>query len=115
MPLYHYSRLGDKTKNEIYQVISGLTFTYSHHAETQRIQKRVRDWEHIVENGTIIELNHDPITGRHKVLLRTPDGHCAVFGLKSKQIVTMWWNDPTDSHSTLRADHYDGGVNWNNL
>ena len=115
MPLYHYSRLSDASKANIYEAVTAIQFSYSRHAWEQKHSKRVKNWEHIVENGTIIELNYDAKGGRHKVLLRTPDGHCAVFGLKSQQVVTMWWNDPNDTHKTLDASHYDGGVDWKRM
>ena len=110
MPLYHVSRLGQGTLDQIYQIVSITPFTYSYHASQQKMLKSVADWEYIAEHGTVIELNYSPDDGSHKALLRTPDGHCAVFGLGTKQIVTMWYNSPTDNHATLDASRYDGGV-----
>ena len=110
MTLYHASRLGENTKAQIRHMLDNTVFTYSRHAWERKTDKYIRDWEYIRENGRLIELNHDPDGGRHKVLLRTDDGHCAVFGLGTKQIVTMWYNEPSDTHKTLDASRYVGGV-----
>lgn len=115
MALYHYTRLGDRTKADIHRILSGIEFSYSTHAWERYIGKGIRDWRYIRDNGTIIELNHQPETGRHKVLLRTDDGHCAVFGIGTRQVVTMWYNDPDDTHKTLDASKYDGGVIWSRM
>ena len=115
MTLYHYTRLSDKIVDTIHNIINNSEFTYSHHARTQKENKRVSDWKHIAKHGTIIEFNKDETGRRHKALLRTPDGHCAVFGLATKQIVTMWKNAANDNHSTLDPSKYEGGVVWNRI
>ena len=108
MPLYHYTRVNDKFKKTIYGIIKNNQFNYSNHAARQKQLKNVKDWEYIAEHGTLIEFNQIP--NGHKALLRTPDGHCAVFGLSTFKIITMWWNDPNDTHRTLDASKYYGGV-----
>ena len=110
MPLYHGSRLGPNTKAQIHNIISNSVFTYSHHASERKMAKGIADWEYIARHGEIIELNHNPSDERDKALLRTPDGHCAVFGLNTKMIVTMYYNSPSDQHATLDASKYTGGV-----
>ena len=114
MALYHGSRLGPNTKAAIHNIINNSAFTYSRHASERRIHKGIADWQYIAEHGEVIELNHSPSDGRDKALLRTPDGHCAVFGLNTKMIVTCYWNDPSDTHKTLDTSKYVGGVaaNW---
>ena len=112
MALYHHSTLPKDVKDKIYNIIRNSTFTYSHHAWERKELKGIATWEYIAENGKIIEFNHDPKYRKHKALLRTDDGHCAVFGLTTKSVVTMWYNSPSDNHKTIDASKYKGGVKY---
>ena len=109
MKLYHESVVAPTTKEQISRYVNKHQFAYSPHAYRRTQEKRIRDWQYIAKHGRLIELGYD--NGRiFKVLLRTPDGHCAVFGLLTKEIITTWYNDPNDNHATLDASRYFGGV-----
>lgn len=113
MPLYHHSVIPENVKEGIYKIISSSTFTESKHARERRVKKNVKPWQYIARHGTIVEFNVDRENPRNiKTLLRTPDGHVASFGLKSKIILTYYWNNPNDNHKTLDTSKYEGGINY---
>ena len=110
MLCYHASTLEPKIHENIYAVIKGSTFDYVNHANEKRMAKNVADWEYIAEYGKLIEFKQDMATGAMRALLRTDDGHCAVFDLVKKLIITLWRNDPNDNHRTINASKYEFGV-----
>ena len=110
--LYHASTLKPDTIEKIHNKIKRTKFTYTNHALENKAKKRVVDYEIIVRDGKLIELKFDRLTRKHRALLRTPDGHCAVFSIKDGVIVTMWKNDASDNHRTINASKYIRGVNY---
>ena len=110
MTLYHASTISDEIRNKLYHIVRNVEFTYTRHALEQRASKGVCGWERIAREGYLIEFNVDEENLHHKVLLRTNDGHCAVFALRGARVVTMWWNHPDDNHATIDASKYEWGV-----
>ena len=83
-------KLHPATVQDVYAKVRSLPFRYTRHAEFQKKQRDVADWEYIAEHGKFRNIIYDS-RGR-RVMFETPDGHCAVFALTGKRVVTMWRN-----------------------
>ena len=111
MEVHHVSTLSQKVIDATYHAMRHVQdYSYSEHARRQTNAKGVAHWSYILNHGKLIELKVDRIEKRHRALLRTNDGHCAVFCWKDKRVVTAWWNSPDDNHATIDPNQYKNGV-----
>lgn len=84
---------------------------YSGHAVQARINDHLRPLSHedikrAVRAGAIIEINDGPEHDDMRLLVRDDRGTCVVYSVGLHKIVTCWWNDPDDHHSTLNLSEY---------
>lgn len=60
--------------------------------------------------GNVIELND-----RGRLVVRLMKGKragtCVVVSIRDRKVVTVWYNDPRDTHATLRLSEYTWNVN----
>ena len=111
MEVYHVSTISDTTITITYKLLRNVNdYSYTHHARQQKDTKGVSHWSNILANGKLIELKIDKENKHHRALLRTEEGHCAVFCWKNKKVITTWWNDPNDKHFTINPNQYIRGV-----
>jgi hypothetical protein len=61
-----------------------------------------------VKTGLVVEVHNDT-PGDVRALVRDSKGTCVVLSLKSWQVITVYYNDPTDTHDTLNWAAY----RWN--
>jgi hypothetical protein len=79
----------------------------STHARREMRNDRLTDTAILeaLTSGQIIEVNS---FGR--VVMRSSKGAVVVAELPTKRVVTAWFNDPRDNHSTLRINEYQWRV-----
>jgi hypothetical protein len=59
-----------------------------------------------LRSGEIIELNDGSDNNDCRMLVRDKHGVCVVYSVGLHRVVTCWWNDPDDDHSTLELSNY---------
>ena len=113
MEVHHASTLSQKVIDAIYTSLRSVSeYKYSHHAKEQKDSKMVAHWKHILANGKLIEFKLDREFKKHRALLRTNDGHCAVFCWQNAMVITTWYNSPDDKHYTIKPEQYVNGVKY---
>ena len=112
MRVFHVSTIGQSAIDKTYRLLRSVTdYTYTAHAESQQDTKNVAHWRYILTNGSLVELKIDESAQKaHRALLRTFDGHCAVFCPKYRKVITTWYNQPTDKHFSINPAQYERGV-----
>ena len=63
-----------------------------------------------VKGGLVVEVHNDK-NPDVRALLRNSVGTCVVVSLKSWEIITVYYNDPTDEHHSLNWNAYRWPVN----
>jgi hypothetical protein len=58
----------------------------------------------VIKGGLVVEV-HNNAGADVRALLRNSKGTCVVLSLSTFEVITVYYNDPTDTHDTL---------NWNN-
>lgn len=61
---------------------------------------------HAIKTGDVIEVKSDA-----RVLIRSKRGVCVVVSLCDRVCITVWYNDPKDTHITLKRGEYTWRVN----
>jgi len=84
---------------------------YSHHAVSAREDDHLRSMSEAevtsaLERGRIVELNDGPDHDDCRMLVRDENGVCVVYSVGLHRIITCWWNDPADQHTTLDLSNY---------
>ena len=110
MRVFHVSTISPNVIAKTLQLLASVDYSYTFHAEKKRNEKNVAHWKYILKHGSLIELKIDSESKNHRALLRTNDGHCAVFCWNEKKVITTWYNDPNDNHFTIRPEQYERGV-----
>ena len=59
-----------------------------------------------LRKGSIVEINDGPHHNDCRMLVRDDNGVCVVYSVGLHRIITCWWNDPNDTHSTLDMSNY---------
>lgn len=110
----HFSQMQPAELEEITKFIRSMQVRREcDHAEVRKAQKNVtpKELELVLKYGTPVEIHNE--AGEARVLIRLTCGRpkvhiCAVLGLQSATLVTVWKNAGSDNHATLDWSLY----NW---
>jgi len=115
----HYSQM---TKDEADYVLNAVRsnqkFKMHKHAIERMFQKNItiKAIAETVVKGSVIEVNNN--RNDIRVLLTKRVGNercCVVVGLKSREVITCYWNDATDDNRSIDMTRYTWNVNLKNV
>lgn len=82
---------------------SGWTLSNNVHLNERMGSKRITrdDVINALQAGQVIEVKDD-----NRIVMRSDAGFVAVADMKTKVVITAWFNAPTDTHRTLDLSEY---------
>jgi hypothetical protein len=82
---------------------AGWTLSNNVHLDGRMDSKRITRDEIIgaLQGGQVIEVKDD-----NRIVMRSDDGFVAVADVRTKTVVTAWFNAPSDNHRTLDLSEY---------
>jgi Domain of unknown function (DUF4258) len=104
----HFSQMSPRERQEVAAYISKLAIktTRSHYidraTEREFTAQEVRD---AITTGDVIEVHNDT-PGDLRALVRDDNGTCVVISLRTGEVITVFYNHPTDTHDTLDWGKY---------
>ncbi len=63
-----------------------------------------------IKNGLVVEVHNDR-KPEIRALVRDSKGTCVVLSMNNLRVVTVYYNDPNDTHDTLNWNAYRWSVN----
>lgn len=118
----HINQMTEEEKDFLLSYIKNIpadAWSYNFYTEN-RIKERGGTKEFILESIQIGELiEYHLRNGRNRILLRgkkaVSDVHpyvpCVVLELKTKKIITVYWNHIDDNHRTIKMENYNEELN----
>lgn len=104
----HFSQMSPRERQAVTAYVSKLPVKTirSHYVDraTERsfTAQEVRD---AITTGDVIEVHND-IPGDLRALVRDDKGTCVVISLVSGEVITVFYNHPTDTHDTIDMGKY---------
>src|SRR5271156_1110571 len=104
----HFTQMSNREREKVLAYISKLPIktTRSHYIDraTERsfTSQEVRD---AILTGDLVEV-HDDNKPDIRALLRDDNGTCVVLSLVTGEVITVFYNSPTDTHQTLDWGKY---------
>jgi len=82
---------------------SGWNLIDSVHLNDRCNSKRITpdDIINALQGGQVIEMKGD-----NRIVMRSDDGFVAVADIRTKTVITAWYNAPSDNHATLDLSGY---------
>ena len=100
----HVSQLTQSEFQAIWIRLKGIKPTFSQHAIERMADKGIAQ-SCITGHVKLIEFNRH--NGDSRALLRQSDGICYSVSLISGEIITVYYNVPSDNHSTIDWTQYN--------
>jgi hypothetical protein len=109
----HYTQMSEAETVKVMNAVRSNEYTFSFHAIERMNEKRITENQVLtmLSYGKVIEV-HNNFEDEICVLMRgkVAGKWCnAVVALRTKRVVSCWWNDLNDTHRTLDRSQYK----WN--
>jgi hypothetical protein len=100
----HYTQISQEEKTLLWGRLIKISPVFTKHAITRCQEKGINP---ILINCKVKIIEYNIHHGDKRVLLRQKNGLCYSVSLLTGQIITIYFNDPGDNHSTINWHEYN--------